>query len=92
MTSLFAGAVTLALFAAPIWLIARANKKFGSATAWMFGFALYGLPLLLGLAVMNNSTTGSLSPIGEGMTVALIASLITLAGAALYLRFGKPPS
>jgi len=88
----FAAAVTLALFIAPLWLIVQAKRRFGVSTAGMFAFFLYVLPLVMGFAVMNTSTSGGLSPIGEGMSAALIASLATLTGAALYLRFAKPPS
>lgn len=87
-----AALVTLALFLAPIWFILRAKRRFGVSTAAMFAFFLYALPLVMGFAVMNTSTSGGLSPIGEGMSAALICSLVTLAGAALYLRFGRPSS
>lgn len=82
-----AAAVALVLLAAPLWLVWRLWRRFGWGIALAWAAAIYIVPLGLGSAVLNLTTH---NPIGDSIMVTLAASLAMLAGAALFLRFGKP--
>jgi len=79
----------LALALTPIALIALCAARFGSIAAWACGVALYGLPLLIGFAVMGASTSEYLGPISDSVVAVFIAALVLQLGTSLALRFFK---
>jgi len=82
--------IGLALALAPIALTAMCAARFGAYVAWACGIALYGLPLLIGLAVLSLSRSATIGPISDGIVAVFVSAFVLQAAVALALRYVAP--